>query len=164
MNMKNVPAAMKGILIVVAILLILLVIPVVFLHGAHWASTKLLPWFSILTLITLGLIVLVLLPLAIFRATRLFSGSALLIASHVFGATLWMEGLLLTWDIWGLLAVFIGIFLAGVGVVPIAMLATLLNGMWGPLIELIVLTTMLFGTRMAGGALIENLKRERIRF
>jgi len=76
----------------------------------------------------------------------------------VFGATLWMEGLLLTLAIWGVGAVFIGLFLAGVGVVPIAMLATLIKGMWGPLIELVLLTIMTFGSRIGAMSLAESLE------
>ena len=120
----------------------------VFYYGAAWASAQLLPWFSILSLVTFGLVVLIILPLVIPKATRGFSIGALFIASYVFGATLWMEGLLLTLNIWGLGAVFIGIVLGGVGVVPIAMLATLIEGMWGPLIELVLLTIATFGARL----------------
>jgi hypothetical protein len=83
---------------------------------------------------------------------------ALFFASYVFGATLWMEGLLLTLFIWGLGAVFIGLCVVGIGVVPIAMLATLLKGMWGPLIELVLLTIMTFGSRACAISLAESLE------
>jgi len=122
------------------------------------ASAKLLPWFSVLTWIAFALVVFILLPLAIPRATRRFSSVALFVASYVFGATLWMEGLLLTLAIWGGVAVFIGLFLAGVGVVPIAMLATLLKGMWAPLVELVLLTIMTFGTRIGAMSLATSLE------
>jgi hypothetical protein len=56
-------------------------------------------------------------------------------------------------------AVFIGLFLAGVGMVPIAMLATLIKGMWGPLIELVLLTIMTFGSRIGAMSLAESLER-----
>ena len=133
MNVKDTLAGLGGLLIMGVFLVVGLAIAGVFIFGAAWASTKLLP---VLTWIVFGLVVFILLPLAIPRATRGFSSVALFVASYVFGATLWMEGLLLTLGIWGLGAVFIGLFLAGVGVVPIAMLATLLKGMWSPLIEL----------------------------
>ena len=81
-----------------------------------------------------------------------------MIASYVFGATLWMEGLLLTLAIWGVGAVVIGLFMAGVGVVPIAMLATLLKGMWAPLIELVVLTVMTFASRIGAVSLAGSLE------
>jgi hypothetical protein len=157
MNAKDVLAGLGGLLIMGAILLAGVAIGAVFIFGSAWASSKLLPSFSILTWIAFGLVVFVLLPLAIPRATRGFSSVALFIASYVFGATLWMEGLLLTLFIWGLGAVFIGLFIAGVGVVPIAMLATLLKGMWGSLIELVLLTIMTFGSRIGAMSLAESL-------
>ncbi len=141
------------------LLIVGITITAVFIFGAAWASTKLLPWFSILTWIACGLVVFIFLPLAIPRATRGVSSLALLVASCVFGATLLMEGLLLTLAIWGLGAVFIGLMFAGVGVVPIAMLATLINGLWGPLIELVLLTIMTFGSRIGASLLAESLER-----
>ncbi len=141
-----------------AFLLVGLAVAGVFIFGAAWASTKLLPWFSVLTWIGFGVVVFVLLPLAIPKATRGFSSVGLIVASYVFGATLWMEGLLFTLAIWGVGAVFIGLFLAGVGVVPIAMLATLLKGMWGPLVELVLLTIMTFGSRIGAMSLAESVE------
>ena len=50
----------------------------------------------------------------------------------------------------GALAVYIGLFLFGVGVVPIAMLATLFKGMWSTLGELVFLTILTYGARLVG--------------
>ena len=158
MNVKEIMAGLGGFLIMGVFLLVGITISVVFFLGAAWASSKLLPWFSLLTWIAFALVVFVILPLAIPRATRGFSSLALFIASYIFGATLWMEGLLLTLSIWGLVAVFIGLAFAGVGVVPIAMLATLIKGMWGPLIELVLLTIMTFGSRAGAVSLAQRLE------
>jgi hypothetical protein len=132
-----------------AVFFILCGILTVFIFGAAWASSKLLPIFSVLTWIGVALTVAVFLPLMIPKATRGFSAIALLIVSYIFGATLWMEGLLLTLSIWGGLAAIIGIMLAGIGVIPMAMIATLINGMWGPFLELLILTIATFGARIA---------------
>ena len=113
--------------------------------GMAWVSDKVLPLFTNLSLITLAIVLLVVLPLAIPRASRGIASMALFIASFVFGVTLWMKGLLLCLLIWGIWAVIIGVLLAGVGVVPIAILATILNGDWAHGIELIVLTVLTFG-------------------
>jgi len=158
MNIKEFLESMGGLLIGGVILLVVVALGAVFIFGAAWASTKLLPWFSILTWISFGLVVFIILPLAIPRATRGFSSISLIIASYVFGATLWMKGLLLTYFIWGLGAVFIGLFLAGVGVVPIAIIATLIKGMWRQLIELVLLTIMTFGCRIGVMSLGESLE------
>ena len=157
MNAKEVLAGLGGLLIVGAMLLVGAAIGAVFIFGTAWASSKLLPLFSVLTWIAFGLVVFIFLPLAIPRATRGFSSIALFISSYVFGATLWMEGLLLTLFIWGLGAVFIGLVIAGVGVVPIAMLATLLKGLWWPLIELVLLTIMTFASRFGALSLADTL-------
>jgi hypothetical protein len=127
--------------------LALLLIPAMFIVGAEWLSERLLPWFVVASFLALGLLVLVLLPLAAFRRSRMSAAIAMMYVSYVFGATVWMEGLLLTMGLWGAFAVVIGLFFMGVGVVPIAMLATLLKGMWSPLAELVVLTVLTFGTR-----------------
>jgi hypothetical protein len=158
MNVKDTLAGLGGLLVMGAFFVVASVIAGVFIFGAAWASAKLLPWFSVLTWIAFALVVFILLPLAIPKTTREFSSVALFVASYVFGATLWMEGLLLTLAIWGVGAVIIGLFLAGVGVVPIAMLATLLKGMWRPLIELVLLTIMTFGSRIGAMSLAESLE------
>ncbi len=158
MNAKDTLAGIGGFLIMGAFLVVGVSIGALFLFGAAWGSTKLLPWFSILTRVAFALVVFVLLPLAIPKATRGFSAIALLVASYVFGATLWMEGLLFTLGIWGIGAVIVGLFIAGIGVVPIAMLATVFNGMWGPLVELVLLTIMTFGTRIGALTLAESLE------
>ena len=95
----------------------------------------------------LAFILIVVLPLSLFRRYRGFAAMASLVGSYVFGATVWMSALLLTLKLWGMWAVLIGLFMMGVGVLPIAMLATLLKGMWGALGKLVVLTVLTFGTR-----------------
>lgn len=52
----------------------------------------------------------------------------LLIASYIFGLMLWMTGLMLTYTLWGLSAVFAGWFVFGIGVAITAIIATLFNG------------------------------------
>lgn len=109
MNLKDSATGLGGILMVLVPILATVVLGIVFIAGAAWASEMLLPWFSALTWFGLVVVIFVFLPLAIPRATRGFSSSALLISSHVFGVTLWMEGLLLTLSIWGVGAAFIGL-------------------------------------------------------
>jgi hypothetical protein len=65
-------------------------------------------------------------------------------------------GLLLTWMLWGGFAVFIGLFLMGIGVVPIAMAATLFKGMWAELGLLVLAVVLTFGLRTLGITLTEN--------
>jgi hypothetical protein len=160
MSVKDVAAGLGGLLLMLAFAAVGIVIVTLFFYGAAWASSKLLPWFSMLTWVAFAIVVFILLPLAIPRATRGFSSVAMFIASYVFGVTLWMVGLLLTLSIWGITAVIIGIVLGGVGVVPIAMLATLVHGYWLPLVELVLLTIATFGCRIGALSLAESLEQQ----
>lgn len=160
MSVKDVAASLGGLLLMLSFAAVGVVIATLFFYGAAWASAKLLPLFSLLTWIAFAIVVFILLPLAISRVTRGFSSVAMFIASYVFGVTLWMMGLLLTLSIWGFTAVIIGIVLGGVGVVPIAMLATLFHGYWLPLVELVLLTVATFGCRVGALLLAESLEHE----
>jgi hypothetical protein len=131
-----------------------------FIHGGAWLGEKLYPWLVGISSLAIAILIFVLLPLAIFRKTRAFAGNGMMISSWVFGITLWVWGLILTYHLWGALAVFIGLFLLGVGVVPIAMLATLFKGMWPTLGELVLLTILTFGTRLAGAFVITKVENE----
>jgi hypothetical protein len=55
--------------------------------------------------------------------------------------------------------VLFGLFLVGVGVVPMAMLATLLAEMWSSLGQLLLLALLTYGTRHCGKRLAGNLRR-----
>lgn len=136
-----------GILGIVFILGIML-LTLLFLNGGLWLSATLYPWLILISLITFAISLLILLPLGIFKKTRIISGTGLLIASYIFGATLWVWSFLLAYVLWGFLGLLIGLFFGGVGVVPIAMLATLFSGEWSMFGELIVLLIVTFGTRL----------------
>src|SRR5437867_3865617 len=145
-KLKSAGAVIAGI----AFLIGLLLLSGLFIHGSARVGEKIYPWLATVSGYALVVVIFVLLPLAFYRKTRVVSGIGMMIASYVFGLTLWVWGLLLTYNLWGLLAVFIGLFMFGVGVVPIAMLATLFKGMWSTLVQLVLLTVLTFGTRFAG--------------
>jgi len=114
-------------------------------------------WLIILlSSLTLGFNIVILLPLALIPPTRPWAGLGFFISSYVFGLTGWFMGLLLTWILWGGLAVFIGLFIMGVGVVPIGMLATLFNGMWVELGLLVLAVILTFRLRVLGMTLTEK--------
>ena len=129
-----------------------------FLYGALWVSSKLYPWLVAVSGITMAITFFVLLPNAIFSAIPRFAGTGMVIASYVFGANLWVWSLLLTYVLWGGWALFIGLFMFGVGIVPIAMLATLFKGMWSTLGELVLLTALTFGIRLWGVYLLAKVE------
>ena len=106
-----------------------------------------LPWLTIASELTLAVSVLLLLPLSFFRGTRQFACFAIMIASWVLGSVVWLWSLILAYSIWGWLGVIIGIFLAGVGVIPVALVATLVKGFWSLFWELSFMVAFIFGMR-----------------
>jgi hypothetical protein len=151
---KGVSGCLVGILILVGLIFVALL----FLQGGVWLGQKVLPWLLRTAAVTLAVVVLVLLPLAAAWRTRRFAAKGLFYASGIFGMTLWIWGLILTYDLWGGAAVLVGLVLLGVGVVPMAMLATLFGAMWPTLGRLLLLAALTFGTRHLGTHLLAKLK------
>ena len=58
-----------------------------------------------------------------------------------------MDGLVTTLTLWGTFAVIVGLCFAGVGVVPIGILAALFHGYWSRVFEMLTLIVLTFGSR-----------------
>ncbi len=143
----------------IAILVIIALLIGLFIYGGAWLSAKIYPILLVIFGITFGITLLILTPISIFKKTRGFAGNGIVISSFIFGLTLWIWSFLLTYTLWGGLGIFIGLFFFGVGVVPIAMLATLFKGMWPIFGQLIFLTILTFGSRFFGIFLTESHQR-----
>ena len=139
-----------GIIIGIGIFLGIIFLAMFFIKGGVWLGAIVLPWLSIIMWLVFILNITIFLPLGIFKKTRSVSAFGFVISSYVYGLTLWFWTLLLTYLIWGTTAVFIGLFIAGIGVVPIAILATALNGEWAITGQIILLLVLTFGSRMLG--------------
>jgi hypothetical protein len=94
--------------------------------------------------------ILIFTPLAFFRKTRPASAFAFYIGSFVFGINLWIGSFVITLVLAGLGWLILGLFFAGVGVVPIAFIALLLNEEWINLFEFAGMIVMVFGFRILG--------------
>ena len=158
--MKDTFKSIGSFLLGVGIFIGIILMAAFFIKGGLWLSEVLYPWLSLISAIAFFICILILLPLALVRKTRGFSGLGLFIASYIFGASLWMWAFLLTYAIWGATALIIGLFLAGVGVVPIAMLATLFNGEWSILGQLVLLLVFTFGSRTLGYYLVDKAEQQ----
>lgn len=138
------------------IFIAILAIPALFIIGGIRLGEILLPWLYLISWLVFFVNLLILLPLCIFKKTRPYAGIGFFFSSFIYGITLWFLGLLLTFALWGAIGVIIGLFIMGVGVVPMAILATLFNGLWGPFGFLIFLVILTFGVRILGTTLAEQ--------
>jgi len=156
MNAKSIISNIGTYILGAVIMLAVFSLPVLLIVGGVIVGEKILPWLMALSIIAIG-VCLVILPLfTLFSASRAWAGLGFAMVSYVFGITCWFIGLLLTWMLWGGLAVLIGLFIFGVGVVPIAMLATLFKGMWPELGLLFLVVILTFGSRILGLFLISR--------
>jgi hypothetical protein len=96
---------------------------------------------------TLGIAVLVLLPMSFFHNTRFQAAAGFLIASYILGFELWLFGFLFTYWLWGVVGVVIGVLLLGIGVIPLAIIALLLHGDWTVSLQLIAGCVIIFAIR-----------------
>jgi hypothetical protein len=156
MSVKSTLSSIGTYALGVVIILALLALPALFIFGGIWVGEKILPWLMLLCILALAFNIFILVPLALIPPTRPWAGLGFFISSYLFGLTGWFMGLLLTWTLWGGCAVVVGLFIMGIGVVPIAMLATLFEGMWLELGLLILAVILTYGLRVLGVALAEN--------
>lgn len=137
-------------------LLALLCIPVLFIRGSAWAAEHLLQPLISVGWVLLALDLIVLLPLSLFRGLRGFTGTVIFLSSYVFGLVTWLLGFILTYALWGLWAVIVGVLFFGGAVVPFALLATMFKGMWDPFFTVLILFVLTFASRIAGAYIAEK--------
>jgi hypothetical protein len=104
---KTSGAAILGVTVFVAMIFV----AVLLIEGTATVAGQVLPFLISATNIGTVFCIVFLLPLLLFRATRIFSIWGLFIASYLFGLGVWMYGFLVTYDLWGGGGVFIGLVL-----------------------------------------------------
>ena len=147
MNIAEKIKSLGWIFLGIAIIFGIVLFALLFVKGGLWLSVIIYPWLVLISEITFAISFLILLPLAIFKKTRGMSAISLLIASYIFGITTWVWSFLLTYVFWGFFGLFVGLFIGGIGVVPIAMLASVFRGEWNMFGQLVLIVILTFSTR-----------------
>jgi hypothetical protein len=135
------------ILLSLAVLVVLVALSGGLIWGSAWISDRLIGPAIVVSQWALTICVIVLLPLSFFRLTRVVSMFGLLACSYIFGVTAWMAGLLATMYYWGFWMVVIGVFLGGVGVLPIGILAAIIHADWPAAGMLVAGAALTYGSR-----------------
>ncbi len=128
--MKKVVEGLGGLLLGVAGLVVFGALLAGWIWGVEWVSGHLVGPALQLCSWTLVICLLILTPLAFFRGTRIAALYGFFAASYIFGATTWMVAFLTALFYWGAVGVIVGLFLAGIGVAPVAILASIVNSDW----------------------------------
>jgi hypothetical protein len=128
-------------------LLGLVAVIVVLVKGSDFVYDKIYPITNSIN----GLALLILVPLgillSIFRKTRLVGGAAIFLYSYALGFDLWILSLVIAKSLAGIFWLIVGCLFAGVGVIPVALIALALNGEWGNFAMLLVAGTVAFVVR-----------------
>lgn len=162
-TLKNGLIGAGGLLLWLAIAAALIFGFYVFVEGAVWVSVKVLPILQQVNLWAFFVCIVVLGPLSLFRKTRTSSATGYYIASYLFGVSVWMYGLVVTYAIWGGFGLFIGLIMAGVGVVPLGIVAAMLHGEWQAVGSLILGLVFTVGTRALAAYLLTKIHQEPLR-
>jgi len=128
----------------------MLMLLVAFFKSTPWIAENVFPWVSFSNAITVLVIVPICLILAIFKKTRGFGSVGLFLCSYVVGITLWIWSLILSYTMAGIVWMIMGLLFGGIGIVPIALIASLLRMEWLIAIEIIVLAIIAFALRSFG--------------
>jgi hypothetical protein len=145
-TLKYVGFALGGLLVMAAVF----GLTMIFFVGATAVSFWVREWIPVVFWINLLITFFILGPLSLIPPARFIAASGFLIASIVFGVMIWVCGFGVTYEAWGMGGVIIGLVFAGVGIVPVAMLAALLQGEWQALIGFVILIVLTFGLRALG--------------
>ncbi len=155
-TMKSIGGALLGVAFFIGVIVATILF---FTFGAKMAFT-ISPFINGLAgvLLTINIIILL---FAIIPRARGVIGNIIVFSSFIYGLSAWIYGLAVTLAIWGWLGVIIGVFLGGVGVVPVGILASILSGHWDLLWPLLINVATYFGAIIVGGMLVGSAERQK---
>src|SRR3989344_9227923 len=96
-------------------------------------------------------IILLLLVLSVIPRLRIFTGLSINYATSVWIFLLWLNCLGITYELWGLVGMFIGVIMLGLGIFVTAPLALLFAGQWSIALTLLLTLGIMYCVRMLGG-------------
>jgi len=103
-------------------------------------------------------IVWLLVILSIVPRFRKITGNGIVLGTYIGGAVFWLLCFYITYSLWGLLGIFIGVLFFGLGVVPTAVLALLFDGQFIQALILIFISLQILLMRYLGVWIITKYK------
>ena len=153
-----------GLLLAIAVLCACVAVPVVLLIGVSWVIRAVEPVVIACTSAAFWLSLLVFTPASLLRQTRVVAIFGFGAASIVFGIFSWCLSFACVHDYFGTIGLVIGLLIAGVGIVPIAMVGAVLHHSWPVLALLIAALGIGFGTRVLAVWLATVQERSKARY
>lgn len=133
-----------------------LVLVLLFLKGTPWIGENIYPWVNTASGIVLLIAVPISLLLSLSKRTRGIGGAGLFISSYIVGINLWVWSLLVAYSLAGLVWMLVGVLAGGIGIVPIAIIASLFKTEWAVAGQIFILLVIVFALRGIGAYLAEK--------
>jgi hypothetical protein len=160
--MKDFLKSIGGFVLGAVLLVGFFILVALLLLGSAWLSDKVLPVVNLIGEVSFFILVVIFLPLSFFKKFRGWCGVAFVYWSYLCGLSLWMLALLVTLNLWGYMAVIIGLIMMGVGVLPVALLACMFKREWSLFFQLFVQLAFLVGCRLYGFYLAHKAEQEEL--
>lgn len=138
-----------GILVIVGFVLLII--------GGAKLFEALYPFLQRLSFIVWNIVGLLLI-LSIVPSFRKFTGNGIILGTYVGGIIFWFLCFYITYSLWGLLGVFIGVIFLGLGIVPTAILALLFSGQFAQAFGFILNAFLILLFRYLGFIILSKYK------
>lgn len=148
MRIKDLMKGIGGFVAFIGFFFLLFLILAAFIKGAEYLAVTIEPILAKLAWPLFALCLIVFLPLSFFKKTRSIGLTSLVVSSFVFGLLAWMLGFIATLYFWGVFWLIVGLFLAGIGVVPMGIVASFLNHRSDIAWSLIIVLVIAYGIRI----------------
>ena len=113
-------------------------------------NVTIIQWSTYVFTVVTALCLLILIVFGFFRPARPFIAVALITGSWITGGTVWILSALFTYIFWGVGWLIAGIVFMGVGVLPLALLASGRAGEWGNFNMLATMAGVTIALRLVG--------------
>ena len=95
-------------------------------------------------------LIFIMLILSVIPRLRGFTGTVIYYGTILWIFTLWLNCLGVTYEIWGMIGIFIGVIMIGLGIFATAFLALLFSGSWIEALILLLTLGIMYGLRYLG--------------
>ncbi len=158
----------SNLLLLLAIVILISFFIVLAIEGGFIVSKMFFPLLNNLSLVAFLASVIIFFPLSMISSKKNIAKTGFVVTSYILAATLWTLSFIVSYNTWGVVGILIGLFFFGVGVIPVALLATLMTLQWHLLLQLMLLFMAVYLTRSysqrAGAKRVGARKKEKQSF
>jgi len=130
-----------------------------FLRGGAWLFEHYSNLINSINGIVFGL-VLLLLIFSLIPKIRAITGSGVVFGTMVWGVLFWFFCLFITYQLWGLIGLLVGVMMFGLGIFATATLALAFAGEWSSVLMVLINLAFIFGVRALGFWIITKQKEK----